>query len=269
MLELKHIFCYNLREDFPYINAFTRVRSTPGEWPVPQEGTNDDSYYHDSDSITSRKLAEKRGGIMAYLAQFRICNVPMSITNAEIIISPTVNLDNVKHENIGLAIKIAIQLQPIVASLYNNSDYGQGVLNPSLPEEFYERILKDWDSLYHHHHAIDADQLFRDYLRAARRFRDSKAEKRRATNSRPPGYVYLIQSSTGYYKIGRTSNPNDRMKTFNVKLPFEVEYTCVIETPDMFKLERELHQRFAKNRVNGEWFALSSEDVEYIKGLAK
>lgn len=82
------------------------------------------------------------------------------------------------------------------------------------------------------------------------------------------GYVYLIQSPTGAYKIGRTADPGDRLRTFNVKLPFEVEYVCVIATDDMYALERQLHGKFAAKRVNGEWFILSPDDVEYIKRLA-
>lgn len=82
------------------------------------------------------------------------------------------------------------------------------------------------------------------------------------------GYVYLVQSPTGYYKIGRTVNPRNRLKTFGVLLPFEVEFVAVISTPDMRELEKELHERFAMKRANGEWFALDQHDIEYIKGLA-
>ena len=84
------------------------------------------------------------------------------------------------------------------------------------------------------------------------------------------GYVYLLAGihDPTLFKIGRTNNPDNRLKTFNVKLPFEVEYICTIKTDDMFKLERELHFKFASKRLNGEWFKLTSEDVEYIKGLS-
>ncbi len=82
------------------------------------------------------------------------------------------------------------------------------------------------------------------------------------------GFVYLVQSPTGFYKIGRTSDPNNRMKTFSVKLPFEVSYVCVIETVDMKALEASLHEQFAGKRASGEWFALDAEDVEYIKDMA-
>lgn len=93
----------------------------------------------------------------------------------------------------------------------------------------------------------------------------AKARKQTAAKA---GFVYLIQSISGAYKIGRTVNPNNRMATFTVKLPFEVEYVCVIQCEDMYSLERQLHTQFANKRVNGEWFNLSPEDVEYIKGLA-
>lgn len=82
------------------------------------------------------------------------------------------------------------------------------------------------------------------------------------------GYIYLLQSSTGAYKIGRTKNPDNRLATFGVLLPFEVEYACLIATEDMHSLERSLHGMFASQRINGEWFALSPADVDYIKGLA-
>jgi hypothetical protein len=82
-----------------------------------------------------------------------------------------------------------------------------------------------------------------------------------------PGYVYLLQSSTGYYKIGRTKDPQNRLATFSVKLPFEVEYEHIISSSNMNKLERKLHALFADKRVNGEWFDLSPDDVAYIKSM--
>lgn len=82
------------------------------------------------------------------------------------------------------------------------------------------------------------------------------------------GYVYLVQSPTSAYKIGKTVDPDNRMKTFSVKLPFEVDYVCVIQSDDMHTLETELHAKFEHKRVNGEWFDLDETDVEYIKSLA-
>jgi hypothetical protein len=82
------------------------------------------------------------------------------------------------------------------------------------------------------------------------------------------GYVYLLKMVKGeYYKIGRTAKPKKRMDRFDVKLPFEVECEHLIQTDNMYQLERELHQRFASKRTNGEWFALDAADVETVKGI--
>lgn len=82
------------------------------------------------------------------------------------------------------------------------------------------------------------------------------------------GYVYLLKSDKGHYKIGRSEKPFDRMNAMGIRLPFEVEPVCVIESEDHVSLEKELHTMFADFRVNGEWFKLADEDVEYIKSLA-
>lgn len=81
------------------------------------------------------------------------------------------------------------------------------------------------------------------------------------------GYVYLLQSPSTAFKIGRSRNPKDRLKTFGVKLPFEVEFIALIKTPDMYRLENILHQRFAKKRIKGEWFRLNADDIDYIVSL--
>lgn len=84
------------------------------------------------------------------------------------------------------------------------------------------------------------------------------------------GFVYLLKSNEhpDVYKIGRSVNPTNRAKTFGVKLPFPVEFDCLISTPDMYALEAELHTRFAAQRLDGEWFRLSDDDVSYIRRLA-
>lgn len=99
-----------------------------------------------------------------------------------------------------------------------------------------------------------------------------KASHERYQKEHPPkalGYVYLLQSPTGAYKIGRTKNPKSRLKTFEVKLPFEVEFTALIQTRDMYQLEIDLHTKYASKKIKGEWFRLEQEDVDYIKGLAQ
>lgn len=84
-----------------------------------------------------------------------------------------------------------------------------------------------------------------------------------------PGFVYLVREINGpHYKIGHTINPDNRARIFGVTLPYHVEYEAVIQTDDMYTLEADLHEQFEDKRGNGEWFALTPDDVDYIKGLA-
>lgn len=84
------------------------------------------------------------------------------------------------------------------------------------------------------------------------------------------GYVYVLKGVHGYYKIGRTMNPSNRLATFSVKLPFPVEYYCVIKTDDMYTLEQKLHSKYASKRVDGEWFFnLSDHDLAFLVRLAR
>ncbi len=117
-------------------------------------------------------------------------------------------------------------------------------------------IIKVSDRIYEM--AID----LRDCNRPVREKPVKKAKAKRA------GYVYLLQSKDGHYKIGRAIDPKNRAKTFGVQLPFEVEFICTIKTDDYEALELELHEMFKDFRIKGEWFNLAPEDVEYIKSLA-
>ncbi len=98
----------------------------------------------------------------------------------------------------------------------------------------------------------------------------SRNRRRRVQNGKraTDGYVYLVKAVDGSYKIGKTVNPKSRKRTFDVRLPFKVEYVHVIQTDDMGKLEKALHTRFAAKRLSGsEFFALDDADVQFILSL--
>ncbi len=94
--------------------------------------------------------------------------------------------------------------------------------------------------------------------------------RKRTTNGKraTDGYVYLLESVDGSYKIGKTINPKSRKKTFGVKLPMKTDFKHVIHTDNMHMLEKELHLIFKAKRLRGsEFFALTSQDVEFICSL--
>lgn len=81
------------------------------------------------------------------------------------------------------------------------------------------------------------------------------------------GYVYLIKSNVGHYKIGLTVQPVTRLARLDVTLPFDIEVLHLIHTDDLRRAEKQLHQTYAVKRVRGEWFALSESDVMAIMDI--
>ena len=79
-------------------------------------------------------------------------------------------------------------------------------------------------------------------------------------------YVYVFYSTSGHYKIGMTGNIRNRLKQIQATAgPYTVYLKGWVQVPDAREYERELHQRFADSRVNGEWFSLANDEVEYLE----
>ena len=91
------------------------------------------------------------------------------------------------------------------------------------------------------------------------------ARKAQRTSGDKPGYVYVLQSDSGFYKIGRTTDYKNRLKTFHSKLPFRVDYLLLIKSDAHIQLEQSLHTRFWEKRKDGEWFALRPTDIETLR----
>lgn len=81
------------------------------------------------------------------------------------------------------------------------------------------------------------------------------------------GYVYVMQSSSGHYKIGKTAYLFDRIADISHDLAFEVQYCAIIESTYYSQLELQLHRHFANKRVGREWFRLDTADLEYIHNV--
>ena len=84
-----------------------------------------------------------------------------------------------------------------------------------------------------------------------------------------PGYLYLLRGVHGFYKIGLSDTPQDRVATLGVQLPFAIEVTHLIKTNNMKAAEGRLHTRYADKRVNGEWFKLDETDVTAICAISE
>tara|TARA_R110001632_G_scaffold226145_1_gene359649 strand:- start:491 stop:1558 length:1068 start_codon:yes stop_codon:yes gene_type:complete len=77
---------------------------------------------------------------------------------------------------------------------------------------------------------------------------------------RPKSKCYILKDhNTGLYKIGKSVNPVFREKTLQSEKP-------TIEAVKIFKQnhEDELHKKYNKHRVRGEWFKLNKIQLKYI-----
>ncbi|MGG3801839.1 GIY-YIG nuclease family protein [Metabacillus fastidiosus] len=81
-----------------------------------------------------------------------------------------------------------------------------------------------------------------------------------------PGYVYFVQEyMNGSFKIGKTKYVEKRMNVFGVKLPFEHKLVYLIKTGNHHQTEAAFHRHFSDKRLEGEWFALNKEDINWVK----
>lgn len=79
------------------------------------------------------------------------------------------------------------------------------------------------------------------------------------------GYVYLIGTSVfGWYKIGKSKTPEVRIKDLGILLPFKIRVFRVWKAVDHSRMERALHEMYAANKINGEWFQFTKIQLKVL-----
>lgn len=77
------------------------------------------------------------------------------------------------------------------------------------------------------------------------------------------GSIYLLECK-GRYKIGASKNVDRRVKQLD-KRPFKV--TKIISkdnVEDYYDKEKELHVKYSKNEIEGEWFIFTPEELKKV-----
>jgi hypothetical protein len=83
----------------------------------------------------------------------------------------------------------------------------------------------------------------------------------------PSGFVYLFKADNCLCKIGRSNDPDKRVKQFS-GLPFKVTLVHRFEAYDYADYwENWLHRSYAHARVNGEWFKLTEDEILTIRSI--
>ena len=78
------------------------------------------------------------------------------------------------------------------------------------------------------------------------------------------GIVYLVKNG-GFFKIGVTRNLKKRLNTMQTSTPFCLHLICADEVDTPLEIEHTLLHRYKDKRFRGEWFELSSIDVDWVK----
>lgn len=81
------------------------------------------------------------------------------------------------------------------------------------------------------------------------------------------GYVYLIESENGLFKIGRSKDVWKRFSSIAMAVPVPITLRHVVPTINYIRAEEWLHEQFASKRHHGEWFQLDQDDLEWFKDL--
>jgi hypothetical protein len=82
----------------------------------------------------------------------------------------------------------------------------------------------------------------------------------------PKGTIYFVQGGS-YVKIGVTKGPLlRRLKNLATASPHKLSVLATIENAPI-TYEATLHDRFAADRVNGEWFEYSDQIAKFIEDL--
>lgn len=86
-------------------------------------------------------------------------------------------------------------------------------------------------------------------------------------------WVYILDSGLGIYKIGYSSNVQKRMENLQEGSPVKLTilHTIPVKSPGLYtrNLEKTLHELFEKERLHGEWFKFSKDQIEFILELDK
>ena len=85
------------------------------------------------------------------------------------------------------------------------------------------------------------------------------------------GYVYLIcDPNQNAYKIGVTRNiVQNRLKKLQTGNSAELHIIHIIETKYPFRLETLLHNNYKDKKIYGEWYALTSDDINNFKSTCE
>jgi len=80
--------------------------------------------------------------------------------------------------------------------------------------------------------------------------------------------IYCIEQDGGKpVKIGRSQTPQDRLRALQTGSPAPLHIVWATTVADSAAAEKWLHDRFATQRLDGEWFAMQAPTPNVVLGM--
>lgn len=74
-------------------------------------------------------------------------------------------------------------------------------------------------------------------------------------------YVYILKTSDDVYKIGVAKDVESRVRQLQTGSVEEITLVNKFLSEFPFKIESTLHRKYNSNRINGEWYYLTKENL--------
>lgn len=122
-------------------------------------------------------------------------------------------------------------------------------------EQFRQQYKAEHDNLQRFAHA---SELVSKALKKIQPIWEGKNEE--------AGFIYCLHDQLGHFKIGLTKNLTQRIKQLSTQPPFNLTLVCAFRVLNATRYEGMLHEKYSAQRLNGEWFELSPDELDsFIK----
>jgi hypothetical protein len=137
-------------------------------------------------------------------------------------------------------------------------------------QETARQVLRDAGILLESKKGIPCRLFFKVDFEAVERLIRTPADSPNNGAAPSPGHIYLLHAiGTDRYKIGLASDIPKRMSQLSKQSAFPLALIASHPSCDMSRDEENWHKLFEEQRVHGEWFELSIDQVWVFRDCAK
>lgn len=122
----------------------------------------------------------------------------------------------------------------------------------------WKRVCKLVDDFYAN---VPFDQYVLWNIAVTERTTQTRASKTKE------GYVYLIESENGYYKIGKSIDIERRLNQHEMDYPLKLRIIHSFESSNARRDEKKILDAFSQKNLRGEWFQLDECDIAWFKSI--